>query len=67
VCPSECSNTSHRVSDLIVGGYPAYNPAHAYTVQLDLGNAAAEPLNFAYGDCGCFDNAGSFSLSVACQ
>ncbi len=66
VCPSECPTTSHRVANILVGGYPAFNPLHSYTVTLDLGSAAPDRINFAYGDCGCYDNAGSYSLTIAC-
>jgi hypothetical protein len=65
VCSYECSATSHRVSDLLAGPYPPFNPSHVYTVTLDLGAAAAERLNFGIADCGCGDNAGSFSLTIA--
>jgi hypothetical protein len=65
-CPTECPTTTHFLSDLLVGGYPAYNPSHSYTVQIDLGTSAAQPLHIGYGDGGCFDNSGSFNLSIAC-
>jgi hypothetical protein len=38
-----------------------------YTVQLDLGQVAADRINFAFGDCGCYDNAGSYGLTVSTQ
>jgi hypothetical protein len=67
VCPTECPTTSHFVTDVLVGGYPPFNPTHTYTVQLDLGSAASDRINFAYGDCGCYDNAGSYSLTIASE
>jgi hypothetical protein len=67
VCPAECTSTSHFVANLLTAGYPAFNPSHIYTVQLDLGAISPEQLNFAYGDCGCNDNAGSYSLTIACS
>jgi hypothetical protein len=45
-------------------GYPAYSPTHKYTVQVDLGAAAAERINFAFFDCGCFDNSGNWNLTM---
>jgi hypothetical protein len=65
VCPTECPTTSHRIPPLLVGAYPSFNPSHTYTVRLDLGQAAPDRINFAYGDCGCSDNAGSYTLTIA--
>jgi hypothetical protein len=62
VCPGGCP--SYRVQPLLVDGYPAFDPSHTYTVRLDLGQAAPDRINFAYGDCGCFDNAGSYTLTI---
>jgi len=67
VCPTECPTTSHFVSAILVGGYPVFNSAHTYTVQIDLGSASADRINFAYGDCGCYDNAGSYSLAISSE
>jgi hypothetical protein len=67
VCPVECSTASHRVADILLGAYPAFNPTHVYTVQLDLGQVAADRINFAFGDCGCYDNAGSYGLTISTQ
>jgi hypothetical protein len=66
VCPSECPTTSHTVASVLVGNYPAFNPSHTYTVSMDLG-ASSDRLNFAFGDCGCYDNAGSYSLTISAQ
>jgi hypothetical protein len=65
LCSYECSTTSHQVASLLVGAYPAFNPLHTYTVVLDLGSGAPERIQFAYGDCGCNDNAGSWSLTMS--
>jgi hypothetical protein len=67
VCPSECPGASHRLSDFLVDPYPAFSPDHSYSVRVDLGTVTAQPLNFAFGDCGCADNSGSYSLSIACS
>src|SRR5439155_8930338 len=64
VCPSECPTTSHRAANILVGAYPAFNPSHSYTVQLDIG-PTYDRINFAYGDCGCNDNAGSYTLTLS--
>jgi hypothetical protein len=64
LCPQECPSTSHKIADILVGAYPAFNPSHTYTVILNLGSSAPERINFAYGDCGCSDNDGSFSLTI---
>lgn len=66
VCQFECPGKAHALSALLVGGYPEFRSDHDYTVRIDLGPAAAEPLNFALGDCGCDDNSGSFALSFEC-
>src|SRR5262249_48460416 len=63
LCSYECPSTSHVVSDLLVGSYPAFSPSHTYTVTLDLGAAAAQRLNFAPFDCGRFDNSGSYTVT----
>src|SRR2546426_5295066 len=55
LCGFQCPSTSHRVSDILVGPYPAYDPSHTYTVELDLGTAIAVPLHFGIYDCGCGD------------
>jgi hypothetical protein len=64
LCGFECPATSHAVSDVLVGPYPAFDPSHVYTVTLDLGAAPAEQLNFAPFDCGCFDNSGQFTVTI---
>lgn len=64
VCAKECPTTSHRVADVIVGPYPAFNPTHVYTVTIDLGGAAADRLHFGMADCGCSDNSGTWSIDV---
>jgi hypothetical protein len=65
LCSFECAAKSHPVSGILVGSYPPFNSNHVYTVQLDLGAAPAEVLNFGYADCGCGDNAGGYDLSIA--
>jgi hypothetical protein len=64
LCGFECPSTSHGVSDLLVGPYPSFSPTHEYTVQLDLGNAPPERLDFAPSDCGCSDNSGTYMLTI---
>ena len=64
LCGFECPSTSHRVSDILVGPYPAYSPTHTYTVQLDLGSTAAAPLHFGIYDCGCGDNSGQLTVAI---
>jgi hypothetical protein len=56
-----------KLSDLVVGGYPSFQSTHVYNVQLNLGVATAERLYLAFGDGGCEDNAGSWSLSFVCD
>jgi hypothetical protein len=65
LCSYECAATSHRVTDLLVGGYPPYSASHQYTVTLDLGSAPAERLNFGIADCGCGDNSGTHAVKIA--
>jgi len=65
LCGFECPSTNHRVSDILVGPYPTYSPSHTYTVQLDLGASAAQPLHFGIYDCGCGDNSGQLTVNVA--
>jgi hypothetical protein len=62
VCYQQCP--SYRVSDLVVGGYPAFSPTHVYTVTLDLGTAPAEQIDFGMADCGCYDNAGTHDVTL---
>jgi hypothetical protein len=64
LCGFECPATSHRVSDILVGAYPPFESSHTYTVVLDLGSAPPEPLHFSIYDCGCFDNSGTFTVTV---
>jgi hypothetical protein len=64
VCAKECTATSHRVADVLVGPYPAFNPTHVYSVTIDLGGAPADRLHFGMSDCGCSDNSGSWSIDV---
>jgi hypothetical protein len=64
VCAKECPTTSHRVADVLVGPYPAFDPTHVYTVTINLGGAAADRLNFGMSDCGCSDNSGMWSIDV---
>jgi hypothetical protein len=64
LCASECTATSHRVSDLLTGSYPAFSPSHEYTVTLNLGQAAPERINFAIADCGCADNSGMHKVTI---
>ena len=64
LCGFECPSTSHRVSDILVGPYPAYDPSHTYTVELDLGTAIAVPLHFGIYDCGCGDNSGELTVTI---
>jgi hypothetical protein len=64
VCLSECPSTSHSVSELLVGPYPAYSPSHDYTVKLNLGAGAASQLHFGVADCGCSDNAGGHTITL---
>src|SRR5262245_60482272 len=58
------SASSHRVSDVIVGAYPAFNSSNTYSVAVDLGSAAAESLSFGFADCGCFDNSGQWTVTI---
>jgi hypothetical protein len=62
VCYLQCP--SYRVSDLVVGGYPAFSPSHVYTVTLDFGSAPAEPIDFGMADCGCSDNSGTHDVTL---
>ena len=64
VCATECASTSHAVSDLLAQPYPAFSPSHVYTVKLNLGTAAAQPLNFGMADCGCGDNSGTHVVTL---
>jgi hypothetical protein len=64
VCGAECAGTSHRFADLLTGPYPEFDPGHEYTVEIDLGSAPAERLNFGIHDCGCDDNSGAFTFTV---
>jgi len=64
LCGFECPSTSHRVSDILVGPYPAYDPSPTYTVQLDLVTAIAAPLHFGISDCGCGDNSGELTVTI---
>jgi len=64
VCSTECPTTSHLVSQVLTQGYPVFNSSHVYTVQLNLGSGAAQQLHFGFADCGCYDNTGSFTLSI---
>jgi hypothetical protein len=64
LCSYECPSTSHRVSDLLIGGYPPFSPSHQYTVTLDLGQTAASRLDFAIADCGCSDNSGTHDITI---
>jgi hypothetical protein len=57
-------STNYRVSDLVVGGYPAFQPSHEYTVTLDLGSSPAERLDFGMADCGCSDNSGTHTVTL---
>jgi hypothetical protein len=66
VCQVECPGKAHALSELLVDSYPVFRPDHDYTVRVDLGAAAPERLNVAFGDCGCTDNSGSFALSFEC-
>ncbi len=64
VCPSECPTTSHQIANVLLGPYPAFNPSHSYAVLVDFGSTP-ETINFAFGDCGCGDNAGSYDLTLS--
>jgi hypothetical protein len=64
LCSFECPSTSHRVADLLLDPYPPFDSAHVYTVRLDLGPAAPEPLSFGMADCGCFDNSGQYTVTI---
>jgi hypothetical protein len=64
LCGFECPATSHALSGIVVGPYPAFDPTHVYTVTLDLGSAAPDRLDFAPYDCGCFDNTGGFTVVI---
>ena len=63
-CVGSCPATQVGVNG--VTGYILYNPTHAYMLTLDLGSAPPERLNFSYGDCGCGDNVGNWTLSIDC-
>ena len=65
MCSYECAMTSHQVADLLAQPYPSFNPMHEYVVVLDLGNGTPEKLNFGMADCGCFNNSGSHTISIA--
>jgi hypothetical protein len=60
-----CSSVSHQVSDILAGPYPAFNDSHEYTVQLDLGGAAPQRIDFGFNDCGCDDNKGGYTVKIA--
>ena len=64
VCPFECPATSRMIANALVDAYPPFNPSHSYAVVADLG-AIPDRINFAFGDCGCQDNAGSWSLTIS--
>jgi hypothetical protein len=64
VCSLECSNTSHRLADLVIGSYPEFSAAHEYMVEIDLGNMPPERLNIGVQDCGCADNSGELTVTV---
>jgi hypothetical protein len=53
------------VASLVVGAYPVFRPDHVYVVTVDLGAGPPERLTFGFADCGCGDNSGTFSLSLA--
>jgi len=48
----------------LVGGTPAYNPTHEYTVLLDTGLATAGQLHFGVSDAGFSDNSGAYTITV---
>jgi hypothetical protein len=64
VCSTECASISHRIADLLVDPYPAFSPTHQYTVRLNLGAAPPDRLNIGMADCGCFDNSGSYAITI---
>jgi hypothetical protein len=64
VCSYECAATSHRVADLLVGGYPAFRADHQYTVTLNLGAGPSDRLDFGMADCGCGDNSGTHTITL---
>ncbi|HEY2410470.1 MAG TPA: hypothetical protein VGI10_30905 [Polyangiaceae bacterium] len=63
VCSYECPNSSHRVADLLLDGYPAFEPSHRYTVRLAIGDGATQ-LRFGMADCGCSDNSGTYLIKL---
>ena len=52
------------VSTILAGSYPGFTTTHAYTVQIDLGTAAASQVRIGIGDCTCGDNNGMFSAAI---
>ena len=57
------STVHFPVTDFLVGDYPEANPAHVYTVRLDIGDPP-DRLVFGIRDCGCFDNSGELTVTV---
>jgi len=53
---------SHYLSELLVGTYPSFNPAHEYTVTLNFGDRASK-IDIGLSDCGCSDNSGMLSVT----
>jgi hypothetical protein len=62
-----CPSTSHILSGLLIDGYPGFSPTNEYTVRVDFGSGPAERLNFGYSDCGCFDNTGSYTMTLVSE
>jgi hypothetical protein len=65
--PSVCqgSGVGYALSDRVLGGYPAYDASHAYDVLADVGTGAPQQLVFAFGDGGCYDNSGTWTLTIS--
>jgi len=64
VCAHDCP--AHNLIDVLIGGYPSFQSTNEYTVQVDFG-PQVERLNFGFGDCGCSDNLGSYTVTIVSE
>jgi hypothetical protein len=62
--PNTCYPGAYPVSGLFAQPYPAFDAGHSYAVLLDLGPGPAARLLLGIADCGCWDNSGTFPLTI---
>lgn len=56
---------TNNIQNYLVGGVPAYNPAHAYTFLVNTGTAVPSTLYFGVTDGQYNDNGGSFRVTIS--